>query len=165
MDELESLIRVLILVFVIGMQIFLLFTQNRRNGMVSMHSAVMFTMIMYYGLVPLLIFSGLDVNSGYIAKIQESTFEQFFLAESAVVCFTVTFHFMYRQYNNKAKSKVYVLDEAKLKKLLYILAMTTLAVGGCAFLGYIYAFGGITKLLYYADYLRAFSTSATSIIS
>lgn len=61
--------------------------------------------------------------------------------------------------------EMYACDGIKLKRALKVLTFVTVVIGGVAFVGYINAFGGISRLLSYADYLRSFAVSGSSVVS
>lgn len=159
--------RILVVVVIIGIQLRLLLRQNAVNGRVTTHSAVMFSCILYYGIVPIFVYllDATMITSKRLSRIATATDWQFFLAQAAVLLFTVGFHVAYKRFNNRKKQAIYRFDRKRMAFALKLVMWSTLLIGGISFLLYIRAFGSVSRLLYYADYLRSFSVSGTQVVS
>lgn len=140
--------------------------QNKRNGMVGTYAAVFFTIILYYAIIPIICFTQNTEDLGEeMFAVSRCTPAQFLFVLFCLILFSAFFHFTYLRYNNFSKKQVYRFDKKKLTRALRWTGVLTVVVGGLSFVGYIYAFGGISRLLYYADYLRTFASSATEFVS
>lgn len=149
--------------------IIILFRQNWQNGGVTTHSAVLFTMLFYFEIVPILIYLGVVSQSDasyslMVNMILKCSPGEFILAECSVLAFTLAFDISYKRYNNRQKIVAYSFNEERMHKALKVIAFITVIIGGTAFILYIQAFGGISSLLSYADYFRSFRTNKTDII-
>ncbi len=148
--------------------IFLLHDINAKCG-VNSHSAVIFTLIIYVDIVPLIVFTGgadaiTDSYTKIIEVIKNCSLTDFFVAEMAVFLFTSIYELTYRSKNNLLSVEVNRFDKGRMNDCLHFFAWFTFIVGGASFLLYIRAFGGISVLLSYAEYFRTFRTNNSEII-
>ena len=140
--------------------LFLLHDINAKCG-VNSHSAVVFTLIIYVDIVPLIVLTGgadaiTDSYARIVEVIKNCSLTNFFVAEMAVFLFTSIYELTYRSKNNLLSVEVNRFDEGRMNDCLHFFAWFTFIVGGASFLLYIRAFGGISVLLSYAEYFRTF---------
>lgn len=165
----QELVYIVVLCLVMLVHIYMLFNTNRRCGGVNIYSAVLFTLLLYVDIIPILIFAGGadGVNNSYTAMIslvKECKIEQFALAEFAILLFSIVFHAIYLRFNNRKTSKIYAFDERKMHDIVLCITVLTFIVGGGAFLLYMKAFGGISSMLSYASYFRTFRTNNAEVL-
>ena len=129
-----------------------------------MLSGLMGFIILFYFVVPLVyvVFkSQLEVNKGYL-PYYDADFYSIFMAAFSIFLFLSVFLLTYAQ-KNKSKT-VYIYDKNRMKKCAKFLMWFSFLVGGGSFILYIRAFGGVERLFYYAEYLRSFSSSGSTIV-
>lgn len=163
----EKILKDLVIILTIIILFFFLHRQNKQNGIVSAYSGVLFSLILYFGFVPLIILNmkKIDKNNGYAQMIFSSNLKDFFVAIFAVILFLATFTFIYHLYNKKTIYNKYFFDLKRWLLACKLVTWITFIIGIITLMIYIRAFGGVGSLLSKAEYLRSFATSGTSIVS
>lgn len=147
---------------------YLLWKKNCSNKSVTVCSGVLMSVIIYYFAIPLIciVFKSELINyNGYMNIICNYSWDNFFVGICAIVLFVGTFYLIYSQENTKKKAYIFQFDSYRMLKVTRFFFWFSFGVGAISFLLYIKAFGGVARLLSYAEYLRSFSTSSESLVS
>lgn len=146
--------------------LYMIYVQNRRNGSSGVYSAMLFTMLVFFEILPMIFFLS-NKNDLVLKELQiyECSFQQFIYAELGVLIFTVFFHIAYRQINNREKNKAYYFERVIYLKFTKKVFWITFVIGFITLSIYIHEMGGVDNLFRYANYLRSFATSGQSLVS
>lgn len=147
---------------------YLLNKKNRGNKGVTVCSGVLISVMIYYFIIPLIciIFkSELENYNGYMKVICNYDWDNFLIGICAVVLFVGTFYLSYSKKNTKKKTYIYQFSPNKMFRVTRFFFWCSFLVGSISFLLYIRAFGGVARLLSYAEYLRSFATSGEMLVS
>lgn len=159
---------VLFLIVALAFHLLLLRLNNKKFG-INLCSSVYFCTIVYYDLVPLLLYYGLKVNTDsttyqiFLEEILSAEYEQFFFSELVKTIFIVSF-FMFYQYETSYCNFSYKVDEKRLHLNVSVFAWIVLIMGGSSLIIYIRQFGDILTFFQYAEYIRSFSTENADLI-
>ena len=155
-------ILLIILSVIICKYIHIIYKHNQRVGVLS---GVLFSFLLYYCIVPLLIllnYSKIEDKTTFITTVYESSFESYLLF---FICFLLLLCMMTDSYGRVLmKGSVYTISQVKTKKYSRILFCFTFVVGVSAFIIYINAFGGMVNAIIQAESMRSFGESAIGVI-
>jgi len=164
--------RSLVIICFCALSVFAFFSLKKmvtyNNNTVLCGSAVLFSILLYYCVVPIIVLCCESVNndSGFVFIIQNSRIGSFFYSIFLIVLLILSYLFFY--YNKKIRFKSKWIDYKTFRSFYKIdkrFFLFTFLIGGLSLIIYIYSFGSIAQLLFYAEYLRSFATSATDIVS
>lgn len=161
-----GIIRAIPLLIICVICVYNIYKQNKKNKMVGTYAGIMFSVILYYLIVPVLVnnISSVDKGNKYIASIIEGDFYQYISAIFSILLFVIFFTFTYKRYNKSNALVKYVFSEAKFDYIGKIVLWISFLVGLVSFTIYIQGFGGVNAMLSYSEYLRSFATSGSNII-
>lgn len=163
MGDIFAVVLLVVCLFVMSIQISKV---NRLNkGMVGACAGVLFAVVMYYILVPLVVIFFADTSEETYRLVVKASFDQYARAFVGCVVFVFVLIQTYQYYNRRRSEVVYMFDESKWRYVCKFFVWITYIVGGLTFLIYIRAFGGIGRMLSYAEYLRSFAYSGSNVVS
>ena len=158
---------VLILLISLVINAVFLYRLNKKNGGVSIASGALFSLIFYFHIIPLLIYTGIasDDNNAFIKIILDAELSQVIKAVILISIFSFCIYIfganklVLREKNNETE-----LIEKKANGLLKFFALFTFIVGGVSFLFYVMSFGGFQQMLHNSAHIRSFSIDSTKYI-
>lgn len=164
--DISRIFQLFLLVALCLIFIYLIYKKNINNGIVGAYSGVMFSMVLYYCVIPVLVnlSKGVNTENGYIRHILCATSSQYWAAIVYIVIFVMFFNLSYNSYNKRTESVKYQFSESKWNYISKVILWISFIVGGTTFLIYIRSFGGIGRMLTYSEYIRSFSGNATQLI-
>ena len=155
-----------ILIVVTTLLIIYLWKSNTRRKFIGVFSSVWLSVILYYFIVPIIILSMKDTSDvgGYVTGwLCKMNYQSLFITYGLILSFLVPLSLVYSKKTQKNKNLQ--LNHNGFYKKSNTWGILTLFIGGVSLLLYIRAFGGLNRLLSYAEYLRSFSTSGGEFVS
>jgi len=160
-----KLLEVVILSISFVYHIALLHWINTKNKGITVASGIMFTIVFYFDIIPILIYGGgAKGNDIFIEHINGASIAQFFFAELCVSLFATFFSAVATKKVKFTSGKLQFETKSN-NGILHFFAYFTLIVGGASFIFYMNAFGGFDEMLKYAAIVRSFSLDTTKYIS
>lgn len=160
-----KILEIMILVIALAYHNVLLFVNNRRNGGVTVSSGVLFAIILYFDIIPLIIYFGNGGNQSFaVNQIYNTSISKLLWAEVNIFTFTTMFYFC-EKHRIVIRKRDYLYECNEENKAVDILSMVSLIVGGVCFLLYINSFGGFGNLLKNSARIRSFSIDSSNLVS
>ena len=162
-----NLVYVLLLILSMLFNLVLLLRLNKKNGGVSIASGVIFSLIFYFHLIPILIYAGIasDDSDVFIRTAISAEPFQVVRAIALIAVFSICVY-IFGTNNLSIKKEVgdHTLHARKNNSVLKFLALFSLVVGGVSFLFYMMSFGGFQQMLQNSAYIRSFSIDSSKYI-
>lgn len=137
----------------------------KHNQGVGTLTGVLFSFLLYYCIIPLLIllnYSKIEDKTAFITTVYESSFDSYLLF---FICLLLLLCTMIDSYGRALmKGPKYTISLVKTKKYSRILFYFTFVVGLSAFIIYVNAFGGVINAIVQAESMRSFGESAIGVI-
>ena len=147
--------------------IFLIRYINRSNRDVSIASGLLFSIIVYFHVTPLLLFTVLQGKAqGIFTSVIINEAQNNLLPALLIInIFSITLTFFSKKRITYGANKQAMQTTKECNKVLHFFARASIIVGAISFCLYVLSFGGLQNLLSKAAYVRSFSIDTSSYVS